>query len=668
MAVSACVDLNTPPLNTVNEEDIFGSVAGTESYLARLYTNLPLEDFRYFFEHNDDIFNQTYPNIYKQPSNLTGESIGRDVNSYFTEPAGTFWSKAYKYIRDVNIMIEALPNYKSKFTEDQYNSYLGEAYFIRAGIYFSLAKRYGGVPIVDKVIDYPASVSVEETKLARDSEEDTWDFIGEDYDRAISLLPSTSLKGRANKYAAAAIKSRAMLHAGCIAKYNTIEYSPLNNVRICGIPSDRALDYFTKAYEATKIVDEGGYSLYKGEWAAGDTAAITQNFINIFLNDTEETIFARYWKLPEMPHAYDNPVQPLQTSTGGDNSQACPTLDFVEMFDFDNKNSDGTFANLDDEGHYKLYDSPVEAFAGYEPRLAATVIFPMAEFKGQTIEIRRGVWTSSVSAGTMGPLLNDADNYANNYSAANISGLALVSQLSDNNNSSNWITLNPGSQYYDDLYNRQPSLGESARGKMKVSGENGPVSSWDYGNISGFYLRKYLNPDPDSQNSGANSTQPWIEIRYAEVLLNRAEAAWELVSLGQSSSSTGENYLSVATECINMIRERGGSRLLTSTLTSSEEDRDVIRKERRKELAFENRTWWDLKRWRILHIEQNNRKYRILMPFYSVVDDKYFLDVKYTEPRSNYTWVYNFPERNYYQEIQNSEITANPNCKQNPGY
>ena len=661
----SCIDLDRPPLNVVGEEDIFGSVTGTESYLARLYTNLPLEDFRYWFTHADDMFNQTFPAIWPQSDNITGESIGIEVGGFMSEPAGSFWSKAYKWIRDVNIMIEALPQYEDRYTSEEYSNYLGQAYFIRAGIYHALAKRYGGVPIVDEVIDYPATVTLEQTMLYRDSEEDTWDFISDDYDRAIEMLPATAFKGRATKYAAAALKSRAMLHAGSIAKYNTVDYSPVNGVRVCGIPSERAAGYFKEAYDATKIVDEGGFTLYRGEWVAGNKAAITQNFINIFLNDTPETIFGRYWKLPELGHAFDNAVQPLQTSTGGQNSRSCPTLDFVEMFEFDNKDADGHFENLDESGHYKLWDSPMDAFEGCEPRLAATVILPMSEFKNQTIEIRRGIWTGSQSASQMSRLTSEEET--RNYSELNIADLSLVNDITENNTADKFVSLNSDSQYYNTLYDRTQD--ENNKGKMKIAGENGPfsVGGGEYC-LSGFYRRKYLNPDPNSLNDATQNEQPWIEIRYAEVLLNRAEAAWELVSLGQSASSTGENYLAEATDCINDIRERGGATLLSGQLTSSEEDRDVIRTERRKELAFENRIWWDLKRWRIIDEEQNNTRYRVLMPFYSVTDDKYFLDVRYAETRLGRNYVFTFPENYYYQEIETNEIRVNPNCKQNIGY
>lgn len=54
-----------------------------------------------------------------------------------------------------------------------------------------------------------------------------------------------------------------MLYAGSIAKYNDVN-EVYNDARICGIPTNRAADYFKQAYEASKIVDEGGYALYKG--------------------------------------------------------------------------------------------------------------------------------------------------------------------------------------------------------------------------------------------------------------------------------------------------------------------------------------------------------------------------------------------------------------------
>ena len=642
----SCTDMNIPPLNVVGDDDIFGNEAGVMSQVARMYSIMPLEDFRYL-PTSSGLFNSNAV-IYEQLSAMTGEAISRSVKSAITENA-SYWDGPYQAIREVNTFIETLPKYSANYSETNMNTWLGEAYFVRAYIYYSLVKRYGGVPIVDKVIDYPATVGFEETKLFRDSEEATWDFISADLDKAISMLPESNQKGRADKYAAAALKSRIMLHAGSIAKYNTVN-EVYNDARICGVPAERAADYFQQAYDAAVMLDGGPYSLYKGDWVAGDKDAQTTNFANIFKQDTPETIFARYYKVPDSLHGFDNAAQPRQTSTGGDDSELCPTLDFVEMFEFENKDAEGKFANFDESGHYKLFDSPLDAFDGCEPRLAATVILPMSEFKGQTIDIRRGIWTGAASATTIERLVpeNDIANY--NATWGLDSDLKMANTEALNNSAENFVTLPDGST-------------------MKRAGTSGIYSEWDFGNVSGFYLRKYLIDDPAHDNNGCRSDQTWIEIRYAEVLLNKAEAAWELVSLGKTSDDKGNSYLKVATDCINQIRERGGATLLASDLTASESDRDVIRTERRKELAFEHKTYWDLKRWRIIEDEQHsNRRWRTLNAFYSVVDEKYFFDIHYQEPRAGNTYVFDFDERWYYQQIPTNEPVRNPNCKQNPGY
>src|SRR5690606_10623174 len=78
--------------------------------------------------------------------------------------------------------------------------------------------------------------------------------------------------------------------------------------------------------------------------------------------------------------------------------------------------------------------------------------------------------------------------------------------------------------------------------------------------LTGFYIRKYLNPNmPTADVLLYRSDQTWIAIRYAEVLLNRAEAAYELYEAGQS----GVDYRQDAFDDINMIRNRAGANLLT---------------------------------------------------------------------------------------------------------
>ena len=645
-AFSACTDMDIPPKNIFNEQDIFSNKDGVDSYLARMYGTLPMEDFRYSFEHGLN-YNST---MFRQMCCATGEAVGRDTQSATPEPGTRMWDGTYKNIREANNILEVLPKYQGNFSEAEYNAFLGEAYFIRAYNYFAMVKRFGGIPLIDHVIDYPSNATLEDTWVPRSSEDECWAFIGEDLDRAIAALPETSATGRANKYVAAALKSRAMLYAGSIAKYNTVNEVHLEK-RICGIPQDRAAFYFEQAFKAARVFEGSPYQLYKNKWAAGNRNAQAENFTALFLDESganKETIFARYYKEKLLTHEYDNSVQPRQTSTGGNDSEVSPTVDFIEMFDGIDLDASGHFEFLDANGHYKMYDNPMDAFANAEPRLLGTVILPMSQYKGKYIEIRRGVYTGTVGNG-LSRLIREGETAA--YEALGIADLQLSAGF-------NGPAVNLSAPY-------TPYPGASPVNKINVTGPNGPVNGWNFGNIGGTYLRKYLDPNLQD-NSGNYSTQHWIDMRYAEVLLNRAEAAYELASLGKSVSDDGVNYLDDAFTCINLIRERAGAELLGSK--SDLNSVNVVRRERRKELAFENLTYWDLIRWRILYEEQNNTRYRILMPFFATDGNKYFFDVRYTEPRAGYNYIFTFDTRYYYLPLPGGELTKNPNLKNNPGF
>src|SRR5690606_3060082 len=139
-------------------------------------------------------------------------------------------------------------------------------------------------------------------------------------------------------------------------------------------------------------------------------------------------------------------------------------------------------------------------------------------------------------------------------------------------------------------------------GEMTAAGANGPFFDNGEGNLTGLYGRKWLNPDPSFEAGEGRSDQHFVLMRYAEVLLNAAEAAVEL-SLAGEPSPDGSDLMQVATQAVNEIRERAGASLLSSSITSSEQGRNIVRKERRKELAFEHKSKWDIRRWRVQHYE-----------------------------------------------------------------
>lgn len=108
--------------------------------------------------------------------------------------------------------------------------------------------------------------------------------------------------------------------------------------------------------------------------------------------------------------------------------------------------------------------------------------------------------------------------------------------------------------------------------------------------VTGFYLKKFLNEDLNLVN-GAQEIHSWILFRYAEILLNYAEAMNE--AYGPDNKA---GFTLTAREAVNQVRTRAG--MPDVEASSRDLMREAIRQERRVELAFEEHRFWDLLRWK----------------------------------------------------------------------
>ena len=168
----------------------------------------------------------------------------------------------------------------------------------------------------------------------------------------------------------------------------------------------------------------------------------------------------------------------------------------------------------------------------------------------------------------------------------------------------------------------------------------------------------------------ARSEQPFILMRYAEILLNIAEAASELALAGEAAPA-GDNFQQNAFNAIAYIRAMAGAYPLTSLSDLSDvAGLKIIRKERMKELAFENKTLWDIRRWRTQHsdilngyTQSDGAFYKGLYPFYSSTTGKYFFDAGLDEGRRRFRMT----EQEYYFAIQGGEVSKSPLIDQQPG-
>ena len=140
--------------------------------------------------------------------------------------------------------------------------------------------------------------------------------------------------------------------------------------------------------------------------------------------------------------------------------------------------------------------------------------------------------------------------------------------------------------------------GSTWKGKVmdcSVGGDNGAFmpyreQSYSYGKTTtGYFLRKLLDEKLLDVKS-VKSSQTWVEIRYAEVLLNKAEAAYRLGKMGEAQSA------------MNQVRARVS---LPGKSSSGDAWFNDYRNERKVELAYEGHLFWDMRRWKLSHIEYN---------------------------------------------------------------
>ncbi|PXX23717.1 RagB/SusD family nutrient uptake outer membrane protein [Arenibacter sp. ARW7G5Y1] len=155
-----------------------------------------------------------------------------------------------------------------------------------------------------------------------------------------------------------------------------------------------------------------------------------------------------------------------------------------------------------------------------------------------------------------------------------------------------WVVISPLQNLVDAF---EPS--DSRLEKTIYTNEvnfNGNIHSPSNNMPTTYGLKKFLSPDLMPYGYSTQSQQDWVLLRYADVLLMYAEAQNELVGPDQSVYNV-----------LNDIRGRVGMPGITTGLTK-DSMREVIRNERRIELAFEGLRYYDLKRWRIAEEVLNN--------------------------------------------------------------
>ena len=614
----SCGDvLDKQPLDKLQGENLFSNPEGVKLYMANLYYQLPIEDFTFFRQGFN--WNTGDPNNGGfAPAMVTDEAVHTEFGDFIGNDDFQWWDQGYKLIRDTNILIDIIPTLT--VPEAETKALIGESAFIRAYAYFALAKRYGGVPLITSVQKYEGDVDA--LKLPRSTEKETWDFVLKECDLAIQNLSESWPGGerRATKWVAYALKSRVALHAASLAKYS--DRAPISGPaveqKLVGLDKSAAAEYYKAAIEASEaLINSGKFSLYKPLPASVEEAA--ENYRKLFEDPNiapTEVIFIKGYARPGSGtgHNYGIWFQPNQTANGWPHpGRMNPTLDLIDAYESysdpgksapvittEAGNDVNDYNGFNPSKNYKRYDDPAGIYKDKDARLWATAILPGTAWKGQKIIIQAGFIKPDGSPQLFGGEPVNAN----------------------------------GRTYYP----------YGAADRTQYSG----FDTWGGNNTrTGVSFKKFLNESVNVAPGWNQTVSDWADFRYAEILLIYAEA---VVESGTGSAVNGAKAL-------NEIRRRAGhTRDIPLTIEN------VIR-ERKVELAFENKRFWDLIRRREYHTLFNNTLRHALVPVLDLrVSPAKYIFIRQAIQRMNPT---TFEYRQYYRYIPG--IGAN-GLVQNPQY
>ncbi len=230
--------LNRTPLDAFSTPDFFKSPDELRTYMNTFYT---AGNFPKYANHGND-FNSDIQTSGTPDQRLQG-----------TRTVATSGSIGFGDVRRVNYFFDHYKVVEEHYSLEEYQQYVGEAYFFRGLIYFNLLQSYGDIQILTTEL----ATSSPELYNPRNPRNEVADFIIGQLDSAAMYLTAdkTSGAGRINRWMALLIQSRVALYEGTWEKY----HDGTNFGAVAATPEK----YLQKAAEAAQeIIEQGPYSVY----------------------------------------------------------------------------------------------------------------------------------------------------------------------------------------------------------------------------------------------------------------------------------------------------------------------------------------------------------------------------------------------------------------------
>lgn len=480
------------------------------------------------------------------------------------------YTNNYNRIRQVNTLLQQAEGYAAPADIE---TSVGEAHFFRAYCYFDLLQVYGDVIITRTPLD----IDSPEMQMARNSRDEVVDFILEDLEEAIRLLPeaneiSSKDEGRLSSQAASAFLSRVALYEGTWQKFRN---GGQNNDR-----SSALLDI--AATSAHDVIESGFFELFAPEELG------TEAYKYLFILENDKSNPAGITKSGNKEYIFTRRHDPTLASIGFNITQ-------------------GRLGN-----------------AVYVTRKMANMYL-----QSNGLPINPQTW---------------------DYSKVD-------SEFKDRDNRMSNTLMIPGHTYWG-----------TGGGRIDWTGSAEEIANASHKNFmpstgTGYFPHKWCC-ERDGVPTGMEAYDYPI-IRYAEVLLNYAEAVFE------RDDKISDEDLAIS---LNLTRKRVNPNMpdLTNAFVSANnlEMRTEIRRERTVEFYDENFRIDDLKRWKTAEEEMP-------MNLTGVKWRGTEYETKWSDASSKTmdaegciiceqgrVW----EEKHYLYPLPIDQLKLNPNLKQNPGW
>lgn len=557
------------------------------------------------------------------------------------------WTSFYEGIRKANTFIMRV-NECQEVSAVQRNEWIGEARFVKASLYWELMMAFGPVVIMpEEPIDF--DIPIDQMRLPRNTWDECSDYLLSQLELALAALPDkypdTGDLGKPTKSSALAVMSRVSLATASPAFNGQTDFP--------GWKNKGGQTYFNTDYKEDKYAK---------------AAAVAQRLINLDPADP------RIYTAPLKEGVTGTPKLPVPDADRGDFPNGVGGIDpyhsFADMFNgtiLASRNSEILFVRAStDMNSYGRYLAPgalegwgvfsipqglVDAFYMNDGSSVDNTDYPQSDFT-KTDSTFSGAKDGDgvfLAAGTHNWYTNREARF---YATVGFCGSYWPSISSPESN----VNARDGrfAKYYLD--------GQSGKNHaLDVSG--GEAEEYP---MTGYLCKKFYHPEDSYVNGGRQKVKYAIVYRMAEVYLNYVEAMNELTKSYEVDGVTVSRNPTEMKRCFNLIRYRAGLPGITDAdVANVQRMRNLIERERRIELAWEFRRYFDCRRNKTADKYENEPVIGCDVTKKEVERNQFFQKVRVRERE----WTYKvFTPRQTFFPIPRAEVDRNQNLDQLPGY